>query len=59
MRVQNVRSKPLELVNSAYKKLEKIDLDIVECLNNEELNELNESLEKLKTIIEKIKGSMK
>ncbi len=59
IKVQKARKKPLEAVNLAYKKLESIDLDIVERLNHEELSELNNALSDLEEMINKIKGSMK
>lgn len=59
IKVQKARKKPLESINSAYKKLESIDLDIVECLNTEELNELKSAINDLEEIIMKIKGSIK
>ena len=59
IKVQKARKKPLELINSACKKLKDIDLDIVECLNDEEINELKISLDDLEEIILGIRGSIK
>ncbi len=58
-RIQKARKKPLESINLACKRLEKIDLDIVERLNDEELNELKFAINELEKIITTIKGSIK
>lgn len=59
IKVQKARKKPLESINSANKKLESIDLDIVECLNDEEITELKSAISDLEAIILRIKGSIK
>lgn len=59
IKIQKARKKPLELINSACKKLKDIDLDIVECLNDEEINELKIALDDLEEIILGIRGSIK
>lgn len=59
VKVQKARKKPLDSINLAYKKLESIDLDIVECLNEEEIDELKLAINALEEIILRIKGSMK
>ena len=59
IKIQKARKKPLELINYACKKLKDIDLDIVECLNDEELNELKTVLNDLEEIILEIRGSIK